>query len=434
MSLSVTTVHLTQGPFPSHPVSRLAGPAWFGLEEAPTTVSLLTIPPSTSCPNPTATQNVAYSSQLTGLGGTGSYGWSVIQGSLPTNLTISPTGLVAGIPTGVQVSNFTLQIKDSAGATGQQSCSITVGSSETSPGSISVTPGSLGFNAVTGVLPPPQPFTVTSSGPSIAYNVSSSLTSSAPANWVLFSPSSGTASGSNPGTVTVSISNVALSFPAGTYTATVNVVPTNTSIGGKSVTITYKVTAANDITVTTPLVVGNAYLLVFGSAAGVPGPPDQNITTGSASGPLAFSVAISYLGGQSANWLAAPASGTAPGAFNVSVQPGSLSPGTYTGFVTLTAAGATTSHQVRVYLVVEAAPDVSMTFVYQPGGPGLGIPGSTDHVGDGSDTGHRSDQFGQLVGSGNRLLSDSGESHSYRRAEFVTTARKLFGRRVCQRV
>src|SRR5450631_4148652 len=49
---------------------------------------------------PSAKVGVAYSQQLTATGGTGTYIWSVVSGSLPPGLTLSNSGLLSGTATG----------------------------------------------------------------------------------------------------------------------------------------------------------------------------------------------------------------------------------------------------------------------------------------------------------------------------------------------
>ena len=67
--------------------------------------------------------------------------------------------------------------------------------------------------------------------------------------------------------------------------------------------------------------------------------------------------ALNYTTATSATWLlVTPASGSTPGSLSVSVNPGGLAAGTYTGNVTVTAAGASNSPKtVPVSLTVTAA-------------------------------------------------------------------------------
>jgi hypothetical protein len=87
--------------------------------------------------------------------------------------------------------------------------------------------------------------------------------------------------------------------------------------------------------------------------------------------------ALSYTVSTSATWLSAtPASGNTPGNVSVSVNPQSLSAGTYTGTVSITSSGASNSPKtVPVTLTVTAAATPTLTvsptnlsFTYQTGG------------------------------------------------------------------
>jgi hypothetical protein len=80
-------------------------------------------------PQPEGTVGLAYSTSLVAAGGSTPYTWSITAGTLPAGLSISPsTGLIAGIPTAKGTSNFTVQVKDSLGATATAAASITINS------------------------------------------------------------------------------------------------------------------------------------------------------------------------------------------------------------------------------------------------------------------------------------------------------------------
>ncbi len=58
--------------------------------------------------------NTSYSATLAGSGGTPSYTWSIISGSLPSGLALNAgSGLISGAPLGTGTSNFTVQLSDS---------------------------------------------------------------------------------------------------------------------------------------------------------------------------------------------------------------------------------------------------------------------------------------------------------------------------------
>jgi len=78
-----------------------------------------------------ATPSITYSSALTATGGVGALTWSLLSGALPTGLTLSKSGVIAGIPTISGISTFTVQVADSSAApagadTAQAQLSLTV--------------------------------------------------------------------------------------------------------------------------------------------------------------------------------------------------------------------------------------------------------------------------------------------------------------------
>ena len=80
-------------------------------------------------PQPEGVVGVAYSTSLVASGGVTPYSWSIVAGTLPAGLSISPTtGVIGGIPTAMGTSNFTVQVKDSLGAIATAAASITINS------------------------------------------------------------------------------------------------------------------------------------------------------------------------------------------------------------------------------------------------------------------------------------------------------------------
>ena len=78
---------------------------------------------------PGGTTGSAYGAALSASGGTSPYTWSVSAGSLPAGISLNSTGLLAGTPTSVGSSSFTVKVTDSASATATQGLSLTVSSS-----------------------------------------------------------------------------------------------------------------------------------------------------------------------------------------------------------------------------------------------------------------------------------------------------------------
>lgn len=67
-----------------------------------------------------------FSRQLAASGGTTPYAWSLVSGSLPAGLGLSPAGLVSGTPAAPGTSTFTVRVTDAANATADKQLSITV--------------------------------------------------------------------------------------------------------------------------------------------------------------------------------------------------------------------------------------------------------------------------------------------------------------------
>ena len=75
---------------------------------------------------PTANVASPYSQTVLASGGQTPYTWSLASGSLPAGLQVSSTGAIAGTPTTTGTASFTVQVRDAAQATAQQTLSITV--------------------------------------------------------------------------------------------------------------------------------------------------------------------------------------------------------------------------------------------------------------------------------------------------------------------
>jgi ice-binding like protein/putative Ig domain-containing protein len=85
-------------------------------------------PPITLSPAtlPNGTVAVAYSQTITGSGGTPPYTFSVISGTLPAGLTLTPAGVLAGTPTTAATSAFTIRGTDASGCFAQISYAVTI--------------------------------------------------------------------------------------------------------------------------------------------------------------------------------------------------------------------------------------------------------------------------------------------------------------------
>lgn len=64
---------------------------------------------------PGGTNGVAYSTTFAATGGTGPYTWTLNTGTLPTGLTLAPSGTLSGTPTSAGSFNYTLKATDAYG-------------------------------------------------------------------------------------------------------------------------------------------------------------------------------------------------------------------------------------------------------------------------------------------------------------------------------
>jgi len=249
---------------------------------------------------------------------------------------------------------YAAAIDSFGGGTGKLQQAITVNAPAQAP-TIAVSPTSLTYNYQSGgTVPSAQSLAVSSSGSAFTYTVSTSAT------WLTATP----ASGSTPGSVSVSVSPQALA--AGTYTGTVSITSSGASNSPKTVSVTLNVTAA-----ALPTIAVSPASLTYNFQIGGSAPAAQSIALSSSGS------AVSYTTATSATWLSAtPASGSTPATVSVSVNPSGLAAGTYNGNVTLTSVGASNSPKtVPVTLNVTAAAannltatPLSLSFNYQSGG------------------------------------------------------------------
>ena len=96
------------------------------------TIGAAPIAVATPASLPSGSTGTAYSQTLAATGGVPPYTWSIISGALPSGLTLSSAGVIAGTPTVIGNYAFAAQAQDSSSATASQSFSLTV----TAPGAL----------------------------------------------------------------------------------------------------------------------------------------------------------------------------------------------------------------------------------------------------------------------------------------------------------
>jgi glucose/arabinose dehydrogenase len=209
------------------------------------------------------------------------------------------------------------------------------------PPALAVSPTSLTFTGTAGgSSPASKTVTVSNTGGGTL-----NFTASDDAPWLSETP----ASGSAPKDLTVAVDTTGLA--AGTYTATITVDGGGVSGSPRTIPVTLTVNPP-----TPPVLAITPSSLTFAATVGGAAPPSQPVTVSNTGGGT-----LSFTTSDDQSWLAAsPASGSAPGTVDVSVNPTGLAAGTYTGNVTITAAGATGSPKT-----------VAVTFTVTPPSSGL---------------------------------------------------------------
>lgn len=360
--------------------------------------------------DPTGLQQGPYSATLTVFGGTGnaasvSVTFTVgaigasptslqfaytIGGTVPGTETITLTGQSVTFTTSVTTTTggTWLQVTPASGAApgtvvAQLNSTIVPGlAAATYNGSITITPSSGPAIAipVTLTVTPAPPVTVSGTSLSLAYQlggannspqiltISTTGTSALsyslinytvaanPAGrvWFLLNPASGTIPAGGGTQVTVSYDSTA-NLPAGTYTGSFVLLVPGGSPTQQTINISLLVSSG-------PLLQVPSSTLNFLYEVGGPAPAEQSVT------PCSTAVACSATSGQpnitvsaaaanNGTWLSVtPASGTTGMPYSVSVTPGNLSVGTYTGTVTVALAGAGNSPQM-IPVVLTVADD-----------------------------------------------------------------------------
>ena len=270
-------------------------------------------------------------------------------GNTPATLTVSVN--TAGLAAGVYNGSITLTSAQASNSPQPIPVTFTVTAAPT----IQTSSNSITFAFQTGGSnPAPESLTVTSSGAALNFTASASTTSGG--NWLSVLPTGGT----TPSTLTVSVNATALAV--GTYNGSITIMAAGASNSPVTVPVTLTVSAQPSLT-TAPSA------LSFNFTIGGSVPASQSVTVGSTG------AALSVSSSTSTPWLNISQTGTTtPVTLNVSVNPASMTAGTYNGTITITAAGASNSPlSYPVTLTVSAQPSLtvgppSLTFAGQAGG------------------------------------------------------------------
>lgn len=171
--------------------------------------------------------NFEYPRQVLTASGAAPWTFAISAGSLPPGLTLTD-GVISGIPTAAGTSAFTITATDSTGVTGSARASIVIRGADTD---LLLLSGGVSFSLKTGATAVPEAQTVGVQSPDVSQTLTYSAdVSSAP--WL-----SVTSDGATPGSVTLSLTQAALSLSDGTSSATVTLTCTSTICAGKTQTI-----------------------------------------------------------------------------------------------------------------------------------------------------------------------------------------------------
>jgi len=237
---------------------------------------------TTSSPLPTGTVGVTYSQTLMASGGSGSYTWSVISGSLPAGLGLnSATGLISGQPTTAGTPGFTVQVTDTDSATASKAFTVTINPALTITTASPLPTGTVGVN---------YSQTLMATGGSGSYTWSVSV-------------------GSLPGGLTLNSATGLISgqpTTAGTPSFTIQVTDSNQVSTTKPFTVT--INAALTITTNSPLPTGTVGVNYSQTlmATGGSGSYKWSVSAGSLPAGLSLNTATGLISGQ-------PSAAGAPG-------------------------------------------------------------------------------------------------------------------------
>ena len=258
---------------------------------------------------------------------------STAAGQNVVNVSVNPGLLSAGTYTGT----VTITATGSGAANSPVAIPVTL---QVTAGTLSLSTNTLSFSFLQGGSNPvAQSVQVSGNGSAINFTAAANSGASS-VNWLSVTPTSGT----TPGSLSISVSGTGLT--PGTYVGTVVVTAPNAAGSPQTIQVTLGVNTGTISASPAP-----SAGLTFTQGAGGSGPA-QTITLTSTPASVSFT-ATAVTAGNSGNWLlvsstagstpSSVATGSTPGSILVSVNASTLAVGTYTGTVTITAAGASGS-------------------------------------------------------------------------------------------
>jgi uncharacterized protein (TIGR03437 family) len=295
--------------------------------------------PSLNCGSGGAAQvGASFSLSCTASGGSSPYTFSLSSGSLPPGLSLTSQGATAtisGSPTSAGSYSFTVQVADSGtpALTATQTVSITVTQVSAT---LSVSPPGLTFSAYQGRSNPPSQSLQVSSSSAVIFSITNVP------GWLTVTPTRG----STPAVISVAVNANLLG--AGATNGTISIAPAN----GQAETVTVQATV-------NPFSIGASSPVNVSLAAGTTTSGTLAVTTVD-NGPASVQAAASTATG--GNWLTlAPATLSAPGPLNYTVDATSLAAGNYTGTIALSCTSANPCAQVPVTVNLTVTQNTTVT-------------------------------------------------------------------------
>lgn len=301
---------------------------------------------------------IAYSQVLTSVGGCGGlFGtpptFKISSGSLPPGLNLTTndrTYLISGIPTTAGTSNFTLTVTDSCNNSASTNFSLTITGGTPQPSPLAANPTSLSFSLPGNA----QDQTIALTGPATNFTAAASSVG----NWLSLA---GTTNGPLPATLTARVTNIGLA--SGTYQGSITIL---SAVGTLTIPVSLSVTSTAAALTVSPMAIDTG-----GEAGGAPVQQTLSITN-AGGGTAAFALLPTTATGGS--WLTVNTlTGSAPGSITATMNPFSLTPGTYAGIIQIVPTNPPgASQNIPVTFRVAAPPGfvaspATVTFTAGPG-------------------------------------------------------------------
>jgi uncharacterized protein (TIGR03437 family) len=289
--------------------------------------------------------------------------FTITNGSLPVGLSLQlnsdGTRSIAGTPSVMGTSNFTLLATDACGKAATASFTITITGTPTSLQML-VSPTSLSFTLQAGAANAPADQTITINSNSSAVNYTVAVSTTNGGNWLI---AKSAVNGTTPGSFAVGMANFA-SLAAGPYNGSITI---TSSVSNSPVVVPVSLT----VLAATPLTVSPTSFTVNAVAASSSTISRQaiNLASGTTSIPFTASAATSSGG----PWLTMSTNqGNTPTTLTAIINSGGLAVGQYTGTITITPLSGA-PQTVTITLIVTApatllATPAPLTFTYQQGG------------------------------------------------------------------